>query len=82
MEKEIKTFNLQGWVFTYDAYNKQWRAARRADYRDLFNDVDSPNVLRSSKHETLVDLIIKTNGDKGLITSLLEEDESWEKSIA
>lgn len=51
--------NLHGWVFTYCAVSKVWCAAERDNYNSLFNDYTSPNVLRSSKIETLIELIAK-----------------------
>lgn len=40
-----------------------WNATKRETYRDLFNDSSSKNVITSSKIETLIDLINRTNGN-------------------
>jgi len=54
---------LQNWIFTYNPYIKQWCGAEREHIKDLFNNFDSKNVLRSSKIETLEALIVKNKGN-------------------
>lgn len=49
---------LSNWVFTYDNINKQWRAAKREDHRELFNDHKSNKVIRSSNLDTIQGLIM------------------------
>lgn len=63
--------NVADWVFNYNTFNRQWQAAKRENYKDLFNNYRSPNVLRSSEMKTLVSLIEKTNGDHTKINKLI-----------
>lgn len=63
--------NLYGWIFHYNHFTAAWSAARREDYNDLFSNRKSTNVLSSSKIETLVEIICRTNGDASKISKLL-----------
>jgi hypothetical protein len=49
--------NLEGWLFTYNAFTNEWMAADRDHYQELFNGGD--NVIKSSKLHTLEELIMK-----------------------
>lgn len=51
------------WVFHFNPYSQMWNATKRENYNDLFNKAFSKNVITSSKIETLIDLINRTNGD-------------------
>jgi hypothetical protein len=53
---------LYGWIFTHTG--GVWAATTRDYYNDLFNDFNSPHVLRSSNMTTLRDIIEnKLDGD-------------------
>ena len=58
------------WIFHYNTIGKFWKAAKRDDYNQLFNGGD--DVLKSSKFETLLEIISKTNGDKKLLKKLIK----------
>lgn len=64
--------NLTGWVFVYNEYTEYWQAARREDYNLLWNAMDSNKVLRSKKFETLIEIIIKTEGNLSKIKKILK----------
>ena len=66
---ETKMKNINQWVFACDG--KTWRAAKREDYRELFNDHNSEKVLKSSSIDTLTELIQRTGGDLNEIKKLL-----------
>lgn len=63
--------NLYDWVFNYNPYTDKWRAAKRDNYTDLFSKSLEDTVLSSSRIETLVELITKTDGDRVKIEALL-----------
>jgi predicted component of type VI protein secretion system len=60
---------LQQWVFVYNPYQEEWRAAMRKDMNELWNNSQSKKVLKSSKIKTLENLIIKY-GDIDTINSI------------
>jgi len=51
------------YIYSFNPYENVWRACKREHYLELFSNNDSKNVLKSSKIDTLVDIINKTNGD-------------------
>jgi hypothetical protein len=64
--------NLTGWVFVYNEYTEYWQAARREDYNLLWNVISSDKVLKSKKIETLIEIIIKTEGNFSKIKRILK----------
>ena len=64
--------NLQDWVFNFNPYTSLWNGVKRDNYKDLFNNNESKNVLRSKDINTLTALIEKTNGDAAEIQKLLK----------
>lgn len=65
--------NLAGWLFTFNEYTNSWRAAKREYANDLFSSFNSENVLKATDINILIELIIKTDGDKSRITQLLKQ---------
>jgi hypothetical protein len=65
--------SLYDWIFRYNSYTNNWCAANRNDYNDLFSNVNSDRVLKSSSIETLVEIINKINGDINNIESILNK---------
>jgi hypothetical protein len=63
--------NLHDWIFHYNVYTSKWEAAKRDNYTDLFSS-RKENILRSSRIETLVEIIRKTNGEKKKINQLVK----------
>ena len=62
---------LDGWVFVYNTYTNKWMASKRDNYYDLFSNISSDKVLKSSNINTLIEIIIKTQGEKTKIKKLL-----------
>lgn len=54
---------LYDWVFHFNPYTKQWAAVPRETYSEYWNDANHPNVIRSKKFETLLDILYKSNGN-------------------
>ena len=63
---------LQGWVFTYNSYSKVWMCATRENYSLLFNDFTNKKVLRSRNLNTLIELVIKTEGNESKLKKLIK----------
>lgn len=63
--------NLHDWIFHYNVYTKKWEGVIRDNYAKLFSDQNSNDILRSSKIETLIEIIEKTNGDEKAISKLI-----------
>lgn len=63
--------NLHDWLFHYNIYTNKWEAVKRDNYSELFSG-DKGNVLKSSRIETLIELISKTNGDKAKLNNLVK----------
>lgn len=61
---------ITDWLFHYNNITKLWNAVKRDNYHQLFNGGE--NVLKSSKFETLIELISKTNGSNKLIKKLVK----------
>ena len=63
---------LNDWIFHYCPYSKKWKSSTRENMKDLFNNVDSKNVIKSSKIETLVELINVTDGNISKMNKLIK----------
>jgi hypothetical protein len=64
---------LEGWIFTFNSFTGKWQATKRENYALLFNDIQNSKVLKSSKFETLQELIIKTDGDSKKLNKLIRK---------
>ena len=64
--------NLYGWYFTYSPSEVLWSAATSEHIHDLSNNIKSKHVLRSHNILTLIELIIKTNGETNRIKKLID----------
>lgn len=53
---------LYDFVFHYNIYTNLWAAIPRELYTKYWEDYSNPGILRSSKLETLIELILKTEG--------------------
>lgn len=62
---------LNEWIFHFNPHRKVWEAATRSNYNQIFSGGE--DVLRSSKIETLVEIVNKTDGDKDKIEELLHQ---------
>lgn len=70
---------LYKWVFVYNPYKQMWMTAKREHYQKLFSDINSHDVLASTDIDTLVQLIMKTNGDKVKLQELIENYQKGEE---
>jgi hypothetical protein len=61
---------LHNWLFHYNPYQKHWAAFKREESNSYFNG-ELKNPLVSKKQNTLIDIIVKTNGDEKKIKKLL-----------
>jgi hypothetical protein len=51
--------NLENWVFVYSTYTEEWLSTTRDNVKELWNNSDSKNIIRSSSISTLEKLIIR-----------------------
>ena len=63
---------VAGWIFTYNEYTKNWQAATRENSSMLFNDMMNSKVLKSPSFNTLIDIIIRTQGDPTKLKKLVK----------
>lgn len=61
---------LEDWVFHFNSFTALWAAIPRTVCTDYWNRYDHPEVLRSKHLNTLLDLLNKSKGDKGIIEDL------------
>lgn len=68
----INSEALYEWVFHYNSYTELWNAFQRKDYTQYFNNHNDPTltVIRSREIKTLVDILIRLNGDETKIADL------------
>lgn len=66
---------LYDWVFRFNSIDKMWYGVKRENYNDLFSDLSSKNILKSSSIKTLAEIINKTDGDIKKINSLLKKEK-------
>jgi hypothetical protein len=66
---------LYDWIFRYNCHDQSWYATKRESYNDLFSDLSSKNILKSSSIKTLAEIINKTDGDIKKINSLLKKEK-------
>lgn len=68
----INSEALYEWVFHYNNYTELWNAFQRKDYTQYFNDPNDPamTVIRSREIKTLVDILLRINGDETKIADL------------
>lgn len=69
VKNKMSNKNLYQWLFHYNHLSEKWNAFKREDYVDVFNGKKKP--LSSSKIDTLIEIIEKTNGD---VTKLKTEN--------
>lgn len=62
---------LFDWVFHYNPYTQKWNATKREHATELFNG-NNGHVISSSSVDTLVELIIKGQGDFDKINELVK----------
>jgi hypothetical protein len=63
---------LYDWVFHYNHYNNTWAAIPRDVYAQYWDKYDLPGVIRSSKIETLLELLHKSKGDIDLLNEMVK----------
>jgi hypothetical protein len=65
------TSYLYDWVFHHNGYTKSWAAIPRELYTQYWDKHDHPNILKSSKLETLLELLHKSKGDTDVINKMI-----------
>jgi len=63
---------LYDWVFHHNPYTNQWAAISRDIYTQYWDKYDLPGVIRSSKIETLLELLHKSKGDMDLLNEIVK----------
>ena len=63
---------LYDWVFHYNHYNETWSAIPRDMYNKYWDNYDLPGVIKSSKIETLLELLHKSKGDVDLLNEIVK----------
>ena len=71
--KTMDNQSLYDWVFRFNSMDNSWYAVNREHYNDLYSDLQSKNILKSSSIKTLIEIINKTDGDVKKINSLLKK---------
>jgi hypothetical protein len=56
----------------YNTHTQNWQAAKRDNYFKLFSDIQSNKVLKSNSIDTLIYLVIKTDGKKSKLKEVLK----------
>lgn len=62
---------LYDWIFHFNSYANLWAAIPRDSYTEYWDRHDHPNVLKSSKLETLIEILHKSKGDMGVIDNMI-----------
>lgn len=62
---------LEDWVFHFNSFRNEWNAIPRETYSDYWNDYKNAGVLRSKHLNTLLDLLHKSKGNKGIIEDII-----------
>jgi hypothetical protein len=62
-EPDYNNASLHDWVFHYNIFTSTWAAIPRECYKEYWNDMTHPDIIRSSSMETLVELVKKVAGD-------------------
>ena len=54
--------SLYGWLFTYNTYTKRWHAFKSEDKEVYFNNSECKSKITSKTIDTLLYMIISTDG--------------------
>lgn len=66
--------SLYNWLFNYNTYTKQWNAFHRDDKNAYFgNGLECKSKITSKTIDTLLYMIIKTNGKPDEFDDLVNE---------
>jgi hypothetical protein len=63
---------LYDWVFHFNHYNNTWAAIPRDMYKQYWDNYNLPGIIRSSKIETLLELLYKSKGDIDLLNEMVK----------
>lgn len=64
--------DLDGWVFTFNPHTGNWRACTRDRYNNFFS-IPEEYYPRTKDIGTLVEFIMKHEGNESLITQLVNK---------
>lgn len=67
---------LYGWWFTYNPFTSQWNAAAGEDRNEIGNNYKSEKVIKSKDINTLIDLIIRTEGKIEEMNKLMHDSKN------
>ena len=70
--KSNDTSYLYDWVLHFNPYTNLWAAVPKDLYRQYWDKYDLPGVIRSSKIETLLELLHKSKGDIDLLNEMVK----------
>ena len=70
----MKNEFLWNWVFQYNPYTDKWNAFTREDYVAYFNGGEVKSLVSSSKLDTVVEILNRSEGDFKRMEKLLENE--------
>ena len=68
-----ENLHLYDWMFHYNPYTKKWAAIPKDLKNEYFTNYKHPRIIRSSSIDTLVELLIKTEGDPKKLDKLVKK---------
>jgi hypothetical protein len=66
--------HLHNWVFHFNPYTQLWAAIPRDHYDKYWNDAADTRMLRSTRLDTLLSILARTEGDPTRIEKLFADD--------
>jgi hypothetical protein len=71
LEFKEESSYLYDWVLHFNPYTNLWAAIPKNVYIEYWNKNDHPNVLRSNKLETLLEILYKSKGNVDVINNTI-----------
>ena len=62
---------MYDWVFHFNPYSEEWSAIPKKLYYEYWNNKKHPDILRSKKVTTLLEILYKAKGDVDEIQKLV-----------
>lgn len=62
---------LYNWVFHFNNHTGLWAAVHRSNYLEYWSQESHPAVIRSTRIDTLIELIQRTEGDAAKLEQLI-----------
>jgi len=70
-EENDDALYLYDWVFHFNPYSDEWSAIPKKLYSEYLNNKKHPEIIRSKKVNTLIEILNKTKGDPEEIEKLV-----------